>query len=181
MDYLRLATGYLEKGGSATARLDAEVLLGDVLGMDRMALYVNFDRPLEPGEVDRFREALRRRGRGEPVAYITGRREFRTATLAVSPAVLIPRPETELLVDAVLERMPAGRTESLPGPDGPVLVADVGTGSGAIAISLALSMQETKFVAIDISEDALAVARQNAAAHEVHERIEFVQGDLLAP
>lgn len=189
VDYLRLAHEYLDKSGIETARLDAEILLGDVLGMDRMSLYVNFDQPLEPGEVDRFRTALQRRHRGEPVAYITGRREFLRATLAVTPAVLIPRPETELLVEAVLERLPAKEPaegvstveETGDADDRWLQLADVGTGSGAIAIGLAMERDDAHVVALDVSEDALAVARRNAETCSVSERVQFVQGDLLAP
>lgn len=189
VDYLRLAHEYLEKNGIETARLDAEILLGDVLSMDRMSLYVNFDQPLEPGEVDRFRTALQRRHRGEPVAYITGRREFLRATLAVTPAVLIPRPETELLVETVLERLPAKESAERDSADGeaddaggPLLrLADVGTGSGAIAIGLAMERNDASVVALDVSEDALEVARRNAETCGVAGQIRFVQGDLLAP
>lgn len=193
VDYLRLATGYLDDCGSTSARLDAELLLADVLQLDRMSLYVNFDRPLEPAEVDRFRQALRRRCQGTPVAYILGRREFLSATLTVNPAVLIPRPETELLVEAVLQRLGAeaadaededagNRSSAGPaaGDDFP-LIADVGTGSGAIAIGLAMALPAARIVAVDVSTEALDVARANAAAHDVAGRMEFLVGDLLTP
>lgn len=184
VDYLRLATGYLEKGDTQSARLDAEVLLGDVLGMDRMSLYVNFDQPLQRDEVDRFRAALQRRYHGEPVAYITGRREFMTTTLRVTPAVLIPRPETELLVEAALKWL----AESHPGPEGdgdavgpPPVIVDVGTGSGAIAINVALARPEVTLFAVDISAEALEVARHNAETYGVTDNIHFLEGDLLDP
>ena len=173
MDYLRLATEYLQRCGSPSARLDAEVLLGHVLGMDRVSLYVNHDRPLVPREVDAYREVLRARGRGTPVAYITGKKEFLRMTLAVTPDVLIPRPETELLVEAVVRHFqPADR---------PLVLADVGTGSGAIAIGLARALPKARVLAIDISPAALAVARRNAAALGVADRVVLMEGDLLVP
>lgn len=173
MDYLRLATAYLERCGSPSARLDAEVLLGHVLGMDRVSLYVNHDRPLETREVDAYREALRARGRGTPVAYITGKKEFLRMTLAVGPDVLIPRPETELLVEAVAGRLRAG--------DKPLVLADVGTGSGAIALGLARALPGARVLAIDVSAAALSVARKNIESHGLEERVRLVQGDLLEP
>lgn len=176
VDYLRLATGYLENCGSGTARLDAELLLADVLDLDRMALYVNFDRPLEPAEVATYRDTLRRRCQGTPIAYITGRKEFLTATLTVNSAVLIPRPETELLVEAIVERLGDGEWAK-----GAPLIADVGTGSGAIAIGLARALPTAELVAVDVSSDALAVARDNAARHDLDDRIQFIAGDLLTP
>ena len=141
VDYLRLAADYLQKSGSASPRLDAELLLAHVLGMDRVALYVNFDRPLVPGEVDRYRELLRQRARGTPIAYILGSKPFLTTRVAVGPGVLIPRPETELLVEAA-----AARLREMPGAE--LLAADVGTGSGAIAIGLALLEPRARVAAL---------------------------------
>lgn len=175
VDYLRLATQYLAKCGSPSARLDAELLLADVLGTDRMGLYVHFDRPLDRAEVDRYRHFLRRRCQGTPVAYIVGCKEFYETTLTVNPSVLIPRPETELLVDAVLERIRGQQSVRAP------LIADIGTGSGAIAIALALQLPDARIAAVDVSSDALAVAKQNALAYDVLSRIEFIPGDLLTP
>src|SRR5690606_19015195 len=102
MDYLRLAVPYLERSGVPTPRLDAEVLLGHILNKDRVYLYVHFDQPLEPAEVDRYRDLLVRRARREPVAYLIGEKEFYSRPFRVSPAVLIPRPSTETLIDTVL-------------------------------------------------------------------------------
>lgn len=177
LDLLRLSTGYLRERGSPSPRLDAEVLLAHVLGMERVQLYVHFDRPVDRGELDAYRELVRRRGRGEPVAYLVGEREFRSRPFSVSPAVLIPRPETELLVEAVLPLL-----DSL--PEG--WVVDVGTGSGVIAVSLALeggSLQSGSrpLAAVDCSADALEVARHNARRHGVEDRIRWLQGDLLEP
>lgn len=169
---LQLSTGYLRERGSPSPRLDAEVLLAHVLGMERIQLYVNFDRPVDREELDRYRELVRRRGRGEPVAYLVGEREFRSLSFAVSPAVLIPRPETELLVEAVLSEL-----DSLPAG----WVVDVGTGSGIIAVCLALEGGPRPVAAVDCSPAALEVARANARRHGVDERIRWLQGDLLAP
>lgn len=174
VDYLRLATEYLQKCGSGSPRLDAELLLAHVLGVDRVALYVNHDRPLVPDEVGAFRELLRQRGRGTPMAYILGERPFLSTSLVVSPAVLIPRPETELLVEAAL----AWLAEQ---PGASLLVADVGTGSGAIAIGIALAEPRAHVMALDVSADAARVARANVDRHDVNDRVEVLAGDLLTP
>jgi len=179
MDYLRLAADYLGRCGSPSARLDAEVLLGHVLGMDRVALYVNHDQPLEPAEVDAYRAALRARCQGTPVAYITGKKEFLGMTLAVNRHVLIPRPETELLVEAVVRRLADAAGKA--GPGAPLLIADVGTGSGAIALGIARALPHARLLAVDVSPGALAVARENAAAHGLQDRVVLLEGDLLAP
>lgn len=171
LDLVRLSTSYLAERGVETPRLDAEVLLAHVLGLDRLGLYVNFDRPLEPHEVDRYREAIRRRGRREPVAYILGEKEFMKKTFSVSPDVLIPRPETELLVETVITRI----NEEIASDS--VSLLDVGTGSGVIAIMLALAFPQAEITACDISSQALAVACQNAARHSVASRIRLVQSD----
>lgn len=174
VDYLRLATDYLKKCGSDSARLDAELLLAHVLGLDRVVLYVNYDRPLIPVEVDAFREALRRRCGGTPIAYITGERPFLSTTVHVTPAVLIPRPETELLVEAVVQWLSRQTGETL-------MAADVGTGSGAIALGIALAEARAKVAALDVSGDALAVAQLNVERHHLNDRIELLAGDLLTP
>ncbi len=163
---------YFADKGVASPRLDAEVLLSHILGRDRMYLYVNFDQPLEAGELAAFREAVRQRARRVPVAYITGRKEFFGLPFSVTPAVLIPRPDTEVLVEAALRR--------LQGREDPFLL-DVGTGSGAIIISLLHKLPAARAVAIDISADALAVAAGNAAKLGVADRLELARGDLLAP
>lgn len=174
LDYLRLAADYLKKRGSSSPRLDAELLLAHVLGLDRVGLYVNFDRPLTRAEVDAFRDALRRRGQGEPVAYIVGEKPFLTTSLLVTPAVLIPRPETELLVEAAV-----GWLRGQPGPQ--LWVADVGTGSGAIAVGVALGEPRARVVAVDISPEAADVARRNVARHGLEDRVQVLVGDLLSP
>jgi len=163
---------YFADKGVASPRLDAEVLLSHILGRDRMYLYVNFDQPLEVGELAAFREAVKKRAQRVPVAYITGRKEFFGLTFAVSPAVLIPRPDTEVLVEAALRRL-QGRDN--------LLLADVGTGSGAIIVSLLHKLPAARGVGTDISSDALAVAADNAARLGVADRAEFYRGDLFVP
>jgi release factor glutamine methyltransferase len=153
--------------GSDTPRLDAEILLAAALGIDRAALVTDSRREVTGPAVRAFQDAVRRRSAGrEPVAYIVGRRGFRHLDLAVDPRVLVPRPETELLVEIGLE-LPEGAR-----------VVDVGTGSGAIALALKDERPDLDVVAIDVSEDALAVARANAS--RLNLQVEFLHGDLLA-
>ena len=170
---IRWTSDYFQDKGLDTPRLDAEVLLADLLGLDRVGLYVNFDRPLNPDELAAYRERVKRRAAREPAAYITGRREFYSLDLAVSPAVLIPRPETELLVDEALAL--AGRRRP------PLALCDLGTGSGAVALALAHRLPEAEVHAVDVSPQALEVARANAAKLGLAERIEFFEGNLYEP
>ncbi|MEW5722217.1 MAG: peptide chain release factor N(5)-glutamine methyltransferase [Thermodesulfobacteriota bacterium] len=172
---LRWTTGYLESKGLDTPRLDAEVLLADLLGLSRVQLYLNFDRPLDAGEQVGFRERVRRRAAREPAAYIIGRREFYSLDFKVNPQVLIPRPETELLVDEALDLA----HKRWPGRE--LVLADVGTGCGAVAVALAVRLPSARLYAVDASAPALTTARENAARHQAADRIFFAQGDLLAP
>lgn len=151
-------------------RLNAEILLMFVLNCDRAYLYAHPERELTPEEDTRYREALARRGSGVPSQYITGHQEFWGLDFIVTPAVLIPRPETEHLVEAVLPL-----AKALPGPR----IADVGTGSGCIAITLATELPEAEIYATDISAAALEIARANATRHEQRARIKFQETDLL--
>jgi release factor glutamine methyltransferase len=178
IDYLTLAYRHLEKKGIASPRLDAELLLAATLGLSRIELYTNHDRPLDRGEVDRFRELVRRRAGREPVAYITGKREFWSMEFSVDRRVLIPRPETELLVEVTLERL---RNGSGPGCPGPLRLLEIGTGSGAVAVALATELPGATVVATDASAAALEVAPANARAHGVTERLRFVHGDAFVP
>jgi release factor glutamine methyltransferase len=164
------AAEWLGGKGVSSPRLDADRLLAHVLGLQRLDLYLDLERPLIPAEVDRFRELVLRRGRREPLAYVLGSWSFRGLELAVDARVLVPRPETEWLVEQALRRI-AGRETPR--------VLDVGTGSGAIAISIAVARPDATITATDVSADALALARKNASAHDVE--IDFRQGDLLAP
>lgn len=171
---LTWTTDWLSSRGSESPRLDAEVLLAFVRGCPRIALYTAFDVPVNEEERARFRSLVKRRGEGEPVAYLVGSREFFSLPFAVSPAVLVPRPETEQLVIRVLDLCKtAGASGEKP------RIIDVGTGSGAIAVTLAKRLQQAEFVATDISAEALVVARDNAERHGVADRIEFVECDLL--
>jgi release factor glutamine methyltransferase len=156
---------------SKNPRRDAELLLAHLLGWDQAALLTHPERVLSPAEADQFESMLRRRLASEPVQYITGVQEFFGLPFEVSPAVLIPRPETEHLVEAVLERF--GR-ESSP------RIVDVGTGSGAIAVALAHALPRSQVTAVDLSSAALEVARRNAERHGVLERVTLLQSDLLA-
>ena len=167
---LNWTTRYFGEKQIATPRLDAEVLLSHVLHCDRVALYVRFEQPLERAELDAFRELVRRRVAGEPVAYLTGTKEFWSLPLRVDSRVLIPRPETELVVDVVLEL-----TRDAP----PGLAGDVGTGSGAIALALKRERPAWRVLATDISAAALELARENATRLALD--VEFLEGDLLRP
>ena len=163
---------FLKKKGSESPRLDAEVLLAHVLGCERVQLYTQYEDEVGDRDRSRFRDLDRRRAEGTPVAYLVGRKEFYSMTLAVSPAVLIPRPDSEFVVVEFLARFK--------GVESPRCV-DVGTGSGCLALACAHQHRSARFVAIDLSPEALAVARSNAEKHGLSDRVEFRQGDLLAP
>jgi release factor glutamine methyltransferase len=165
----------LDQAGLENSRLDAEVLLRHTLDMEREQLYMNGDATISPGQEAKFRELVARRSRREPVAYITGHKEFWSLDFLVTPAVLIPRPETELLVEVALRYARQLAIESS------VKVLDIGTGSGAISVCLAKELAAAQIVAVDISPVALAVARVNAERHGVADRIRFLPGDLFAP
>jgi release factor glutamine methyltransferase len=174
-DVLLWTTSRFQERGLATPRLDAEILTAHALGVPRVQLYVQFDRPLSPAELGAIRESVKRRQAGESVAYVIGKKEFWGLELAVDARVLVPRPDTETLVDEALERI--GRK---PPPEGVApRVADVGTGSGAIAVTLAKARPDAIVLASDISPDALDVARANAARHGV--AVTFLEGDLEVP
>jgi release factor glutamine methyltransferase len=168
-EVLRLSTTHLERHGSPTARLDAELLLGHALGLSRVELYTGFERPLTEDELAECRELIARRAKREPVAYILGRWGFRGLDLDVDRRVLVPRPETELLVDRCLAL--------LDGVAGPA-VLDVGTGSGAIALALASELPEARVAGCDVFGDALEVARANGERLGVE--VEWVASDMLA-
>ncbi|MDW8361344.1 MAG: peptide chain release factor N(5)-glutamine methyltransferase [Myxococcales bacterium] len=162
-------TADLRARGIETARLDSELLVAHALGANRLALYLDLDRPLTPDELASIRSLhLRRRAR-EPVAYIVGRREFWNRDFEVGPAVLVPRPETELLVERALAIVPA---------DSAATVLELCTGSGCVAVSLALERPSLRVVATDVSAAALEVALRNASRHRVSGRVELRRGDL---
>ena len=167
LDIFRLTSDYLAGHGSESPRLDAELLAAHALGLRRIDLYLQFDRVLTGAEVGEIRELVRRRGGGEPIAYVTGARDFYSRRFTVTPAVLIPRPETETLVQCALE---VARER------GVTSIADLGTGSGCVAVTLALELPGAHVVAVDASQDALAVARGNAETYGVADRVTFVRG-----
>jgi len=178
MRLLNWTTDFFRKRGSESPRLDAEVLLAHARDCSRIELYTAFDT--EPTEEQReaFREMVRRRGDGAPVAYLVGYREFYSLRMRVNEAVLIPRPETEHAVIEVLDRAKAMLAED---PKRVLSIIDVGTGSGAIAIAVAKHLPTAKLVATDLSSEALQIAKWNADQHGVSERVTFMQGDLLEP
>ena len=177
---LHAATARLRAAAIDDARLEAELLLCHALGLSREALLTRLREPLPPAAQTAFEALLCRRLAREPTAYIVGHKEFYGLKLICTPAALIPRPETELLVDGAIDWL-QGRTSRSSTPDVRPLVADVGTGNGAIAVALAVRVPETRILATDTSRPALSLARRNAKAHGVAERIAFLQSDLLTP
>jgi len=170
---------YLGRHGAENPRLDAEVLLAEARGCRRIDLYAAYGEPAPDETRTAFRELVRRRAAGTPVAYLVGRREFYALDFEVTPDVLIPRPETELLVVALLDHVKQ-RAAVQSGMPQPLSIADVGTGSGILAVCAAKYVPNSRVTAIDISPAALAVARRNAARHGVADAIEFVESDLFA-
>ncbi|MDP2674197.1 MAG: peptide chain release factor N(5)-glutamine methyltransferase [Dehalococcoidia bacterium] len=171
---LRRASQTLAAAGSDEAVLEAEILLAHALGIDRAHLYQRLSDDLPPDAATAFDAFLRRRLAHEPVPYILGRKEFFGLEFEVAPAAIIPRPETETLVELVLGFVSERGLATL-------RIADIGVGCGAIAVALAVSLPQSEVIAVDVSPDALALARRNAERHGVAERIDFCQGDLLAP
>lgn len=164
---LTWTASYFRDKGIESPRLEAELLLADLLDLDRVGLYLNFDRPLNEEERTAFRDRVGRRSRREPTQYILGRTEFWSLPFKVTPAVLIPRPDTEILVEEALKLSRSGGS-----------ILDVGTGSGAVAVAVAKELPTATVVGIDLSPEALAIARENAGENGVGDRIEFRQGDL---
>lgn len=173
---LEWTTDYLAKNGRSSPRLEAEILLAKSLACQRIELYTNFEtEPTEPQRTA-FREYVKRRAAGEPVAYLVGHKEFYSLAFQVDRSTLIPRPETEQLVVEAFDEL---KTRQAPDP----LICDVGTGSGAIAIALVVNMKKQKIpgrmIAVDLSGPALKIARKNGETHKVSDRIEWVESDLL--
>ncbi len=169
LELVSRTAGYFERHGIDRPRLDAEVLLAHVLGLSRIDLYVHFERPVSPDERDRYRELVRSRARDRmPVAYLTGEQEFWSRPFRVTPEVLIPRPETELLVRCAADLRPRR-------------VAEIGTGSGAVAVALACELPGAEIVAVDCSEAALEVARQNLERLGVADRVTLLCGNCTDP
>jgi release factor glutamine methyltransferase len=175
LEVLRWTTGFLRDKDVPTPRLDAEVLLAHALATDRVRLYIDFERALTPEELARYRELVKRRARREPVAYIRAVKEFWSLEFEVAPAVLIPRPETELLVE---ESLKAARSLPTQPPRLPPRLIEVGTGSGAVAVALATELKGRVW-ATDNSPETLTLARRNARRHGAD--VEFALADLLEP
>jgi release factor glutamine methyltransferase len=169
LEILQMSTQYLEEKGVEKPRRDVEDLLSYVLKLKRIDLYVQFDRPMEERELATLRELIKRKAKGEPVDYIMGEVEFYHTRLSLTPAVLIPRQETEILVSKIVESL----------PDVPLVVWDVCTGSGCIGISLKKARPHWQLSLSDISQEALAVAQKNAELN--HVEVSFLEGDLLKP
>lgn len=165
---------YFADKGLENPRLDAEVLLCAVLQCQRIKLYVDFERPLDSEELATYKNYVQRRAQHEPLAYILGHREFMRNDFKVTPATLVPRPETELLVESITKAVPFFK------PEGEVKILDIGTGSGAIIVSLLDYLPNAKGVGIDISVDALVVAKENAENIGVKERCGFVRSDIFS-
>jgi release factor glutamine methyltransferase len=180
-------TDRLRAAGSETPRLDAEVLLAYAIGVDRTAVIAHGDAPVGSDAEAAYDALIGRREAGEPVAYLRGMKEFHGIALTVDARALIPRPDTELLVDTAISTVMAALTSGVERPPVP-RVLDVGTGSGAVAIALAVALrarrvpaEDLEITAVDVSPDALELARENAVAHGVGDRIRFVASDLLPP
>ena len=178
LEVINRTTTYFEKQGIESPRLTIELLLAHLLEKKRLDLYLEFERELDEGTLAKLRELVKRRAGGEPLQYITGETEFYGLKFMVDKRVLIPRAETEMLVETVVKRLkPADGTpvdRALP-----TTIIDVGTGSGCIAIALAKKLPTAEISALDISPDALEVARGNAALHQVEKKVRFFEGDLL--
>jgi len=172
VDALKFGEAFLSENGIDNPRLNAETLLSCVLNLDRLGIYLS-DTLLSAEEFHRYRELLRQRAQRIPLQYITGETDFYSVTLSVDRRTFIPRPETEVLVEALLERLRSR--------DGELEVADVGTGCGAIAVSMARELRNVRVYATDISGDALSLAKKNAFRNGVAPKVRFLEGDALSP
>ena len=170
---LNWVSGYLTDKGIDAPRLSAELLLSDVLDLQRIELYTKFDRAVDRQQLDRLRELVQRAARQEPIAYLTGRTEFYSLELEITPDSMIPRPETELLAQRAVEFLRARRATQH--------VCDLCTGCGCIAVAIAKNFPGARLIATDISSAALAVADRNVKKHGLQDRIQLLQGDLFEP
>src|SRR5512142_1165174 len=164
---LRWTTDYFREKGVSEPRASAEVLLAHVLGLNRLDLYLRYDQPLTPEELARFKALMVRRRQGEPVAYLTGHREFWSLDFLVAPGVLIPRPETEILVSAAIAAAKDFLAIPARAQTTPLWGIEIGVGSGAVIVSLAKELPDFRWLALDLSDQALKVARANARRHGV--------------
>jgi release factor glutamine methyltransferase len=172
LEIIKRTTEFLQKHGIESPRLNAELLVGHSLGLKRMQLYLQFERPLAEAELAKLRPLVKRRSEREPLQYIVGTTDFSGLTLKVDRRALIPRPETELLIEIAKEKFAVGSS--------PARVLDLGTGSGAIALALAKHFAEARVTAVDVSTDALALAGENAATVGLAERVTFLKSDWFA-
>ncbi len=170
LESIKLSTDYLEKKGVESPRINAELLLAHILNCKRLDLYLTFDRPLSEDEVKTYRDFLRRRGEFEPLQYIIGSVEFYGLPFNVNSSVLIPRPETEILVEEIINQYSGINSLN---------VLDIGTGSGNIAISLAVNIPDSIITATDISREALVLAEANSILNKTEKQIRFIQNDIL--
>ena len=170
LEALNSASDYFKNKGIKSARLNAELLLAHILNCKRLEMYLSFDRPLQKAETDSYRELLKRRSGFEPLQYIIGKVEFYGLEIEVNRSVLIPRPETELLVEAIIE---------LVGKDSAINILDIGSGSGNISIALAKNIPSCKVIGIDISEKAIEISKKNAKLNEVENQLIFVNKNIL--
>jgi len=185
LEIITASSDYLAARGIESPRLNAEHLIGHALGLPRMQLYLQFERPLMERELDAIRGLLRRRAAREPLQYIVGETEFFGLTLKVDARALIPRPETEYLVSLLTERLGGGGRESLGDGDAatvfpPHRILDLGTGTGAIALALASHWENAQVVALDTSVDALTLARENAERSGLADRVSFLESDWFS-
>lgn len=165
---------YFEKNNIDNPRLDAEVLLADLLDMERIRLYVNFDYPLKEEEISRYRQMIKSRARHIPVAYITGHKEFMSLDFYINQNVLLPRPETEILVEYLIDYFQEKEMEK-------VNIVEVGTGSGAIMVSLGYYLKEARILGVEIDSKALQVSRKNIQKYGLEDRLKLTRGNLLKP
>lgn len=170
LESIKLSTQYLGEKGIDSARTNAELLLAEILQCKRLDLYLLFDRPLDEIELQRYRAFIKRRGTFEPLQYILGKVEFYGLKLIVNRSVLIPRPETELLVENIINQCSKNKE---------LLILDVGCGSGNISIALAVNLEFAKIIAIDINEEILNIAKENAKLHGVSNKINFINHNIL--
>ena len=171
LELLEWTTSYFDKHNIPNPRLDAEVLLGHLLDKSRLQLYLHFDMPVFQKDLTVFRELIKKRIERTPISYLTKHKEFMSLDFYIDERVLIPRPETEFIVETVLNSTNSN----------PQRILEIGTGSGIIAISLAVNMPECEIIATDISKEALVVAEKNRDTHSCEERITLMQGDLYEP
>ncbi|MDP4116345.1 MAG: peptide chain release factor N(5)-glutamine methyltransferase [Bacteroidota bacterium] len=170
LDAIKLSSDYMEKKGVESPRLNSELFLSNILNCKRLELYLNFERPLTTAETDTLRSYISRRGKFEPLQYILGSVEFYGLEFAVNPSVLIPRQETEILIDTVIVKL---------GKEFAGSILDIGTGSGIIPVTLAVKLPNATFTALDISEDAIKTAKLNAEQNAVSDKICFINDDIF--